>query len=353
MTAESLLLKLPFFLTSILFGLIALKSQQTSMSYEFAPHFPLISRIFIASYGITHYVLSFIYPFKQSPLHPYPVQDDDALPWYFFGSMLTIFLMIFCMVYFRKYRKIFVFTLGFFIINLMLVIQLLPVGKAIVAERYTYLAYPGLSMLMGYFLFGFSGKFKKILLAAVAIWLIFLSVKTYARLPVWENSLAVFSDIITTHPKEESGWYNRGLVRFYMKDYKAALEDYNASLALKADNAPALYNRSLVKKEFQDYQGVLDDLNKAIALEPGYIDARKNRGIANAIFKDYQGAMNDFSVVLKQFPDDTSTLINRGLIWVTLDKKEKACADFTKAARLGSSRASKFASETCIQNLLK
>ena len=348
-TTESLLLKLPFFLISILFGVIALKSQQTSMSYGFAPHFPLISRLLIASYGMTHYLLSFVFPFKQSALHPYPVAVGEALPWYFFGSAITIFLIIFCIIYFKKYRKILLFAFGFFFINLLLVIQILPVGKAIVAERYTYLAYPGLAMLLGYLLFGFSGRSKNIILVSIAAWLIFLSVQTYARLPVWKNSLTIFSDIISTHPEEESGWYNRGLVRFYMKDYKAALEDYNASLALKADNAPALYNRSLVRKEFQDYQGVLDDLNKAIALEPGYIDARKNRGIANAIFKDYQGALNDFSMVLKQYPDDTSTLINRGLIWTTLDKKEKACEDFTKAARLGSSRASKFASEACLQ----
>ncbi len=341
--------KVPFFLLSIIFGLIALKSQQTSMDYGFAPHFPLINRFFIACYGLTHYLVSYVFPFKQALLHPYPVHETAALPWYIYASVIPMMLMVVAGIVVKTHRKTILFTLGFFLINLVLVIQLLPVGRAIVADRYVYIPYLGLSMLLGYFLFLTGRRFRLVLYGSGAIWMIILGVQTYSRLPVWKNSLSVFSDVISTHPEDESGWYNRGLVYYYLNDYKAALADYDASLARKPDNAPALYNRSLVKKQFQDYEGVLDDLNKAIALEPGYIDARKNRGIANAIFKDYPGALNDFSVVLKQFPNDTSTLINRGLTWSNLNEKEKACADFQKAAMLGSDRALRFATEMCGQ----
>ncbi len=346
-TGATLLQKVPFFILSIIFGLVALKSQQTAMDYGFAPHFTMADRLFIAAYGITHYLVSFIFPVKQAALHPYPVAAGEILPWYFYASAIIPLIMVAAVVFVKRYRPVLLFALGFYIVNLLLVIQFLPVGKAVVADRYTYLPYIGLSFLTGYLIFNAKPPMKQVLAGVALAWLVILAVTTYRRLPVWKDSYALFSDIIEKYPAEESGYYNRGLVLYYTKDYKAAKADFDEAIRLKPANAPALYNRSLVRMQFQDYQGILDDLNKALALEPDYIDARKNRGIAKAIYRDYEGALQDFSYVLDRQPGDTSALVNRGLTWINMNDRDKACTDFRKAAGLGSVRASGFLNQYC------
>ena len=339
--------KIPFFLLSIIFGIIAIKSQHTAMEYGFAPHFSWFSRIFIASYGIVYYILNLFFPFHQSPLHPYPINENDTLPVYFYSSVLIILLFFFLIYFLKNHRKILIFGIGFFLINLALVIQLLPVGKAIVAERYTYLPYIGLYSLLGYFLFNSNKKTKKILLTGAFAWMLFLAFKTYTRLPVWKNSIALFSDIIEKYPKEESAYYNRGLTKYYLENYKGAFRDYSKAIQLKPDNAVALYNRSLIYKQWQDYNGILFDLNKAISISPDYMDARKNRGIAQAMLKNYDNAVKDFNYILQKNPNDTTVLLNRGITYLNMNNPSGACADFSEAMGLGCKSASVIFSANC------
>jgi len=341
------LLKIPFFILSVVFGIIALKSQHTAMDYNFAPSFPWYERIFIASGGITFYLISLFYPFRQSPLHPYPIHAFGTLPVYFYFSFISILALIFLIYIFKKQRRFIVFCVGFFLINLLLVIQLIPVGKAIVAERYTYLSYLGLYILIAYFILNLNKKYKRYLFFISGIWILMLAITTFNRLPIWENSDSLFSDIIKKYPKEESAYYNRGLVKFNIGDMNGAFDDYSKSILLKHDNAVAYYNRSLIYLNRQDYKNVLADLDSALKFMPDHLDAHKNRGIARAMFKDYDNSIKDFNYVLNKIPNDQTALLNRGFTFLNMNKPEEACNDFNAAYRLGNSKAKEMIETQC------
>ena len=49
----------------------------------------------------------------------------------------------------KKYRKPLIFGLLFFLFTIVLVLQIIPVGQALVAERYTYIPYIGLLFIIG------------------------------------------------------------------------------------------------------------------------------------------------------------------------------------------------------------
>ena len=344
---RNILLKIPFFIISFCFGLVALRSQQVAMQTVFAPHFPFLQRIFIASYGFTYYILSLFYPFSQSPLHPYPVTPSDPLPLYIYLSGIVIIALILLIILVKRHQRVLIFGTVFFIINLLMVIQIIPVGQAIVAERYTYLPYLGLYIILGYLLFSMKPKTRNSLILVVSLWIIVLCFKTYYRLPVWKNSETLFSDIIEKYPKEPNAYYNRGLYKYNSGRFREAGEDYLKAIEVKPDYTLAYFNLSLVSMQLQDYKGVLEQLNKAISIEPDYIDAHKNRGIARAILKDYPGALNDFEFVLQKFPNDTSALLNRGITYINLNKLNQACEDFSRASHAGCNGAIALSSKYC------
>ena len=49
-----------------------------------------------------------------------------------------------------KYNRLILFSMLFYFANIVLVLQFLTVGSAIIAERYTYIPYIGIAFMIGY-----------------------------------------------------------------------------------------------------------------------------------------------------------------------------------------------------------
>ena len=65
-------------------------------------------------------------------------------------------------------------------------------------------------------------------------------------------------------------------------DYKRALSDYSAALALQPRNAYALYNRGIARDRAGDAPGAVADFTAALAEDPGNADFHHNRGFTLA-----------------------------------------------------------------------
>jgi protein O-mannosyl-transferase len=347
---RNILLKLPFFALSLLFGYITLNSQYVALDYPFTPHYPWPGRIFIASWSTFWYVQQLFLPLKLSALHPYPTGIHEPIPLYMYLSVLLFILAGLAIFLIKKHRKLLLLGMGFFMVNLLMVIQLVPAGKAIVAERYAYLPYLGIYVILSWFILNSSPKLRRYLLILGGLWMIYLLGTTYTRLPAWKDNDALFSDIISKNPREPVGYYNRGLIRLRTGNLREAFEDYSQCLRLDPENRQALWNRSLVLMRLDDPAAELDDLDRLLRLDPLNMDAWKNHAMASATLGDYKSTEADFSYMLQKFPDDTSILLNRGVTYLYLDDKGKACGDFQRAMKLGSRRAETFYSGNCLDH---
>jgi hypothetical protein len=103
-----------------------------------------------------------------------------------------------------KKNKDLLFPVLFYFLNLVLMLQLVSIGRAIVSERYTYLAYLGL--FLGFAtLLNSTPKFSKIkngfyiLSAVFGVLFISISVK---QIKVWQNSETFWTKAITENPED-------------------------------------------------------------------------------------------------------------------------------------------------------
>ncbi len=197
---------------------------------------------------------------------------------YYLYPVLSLGIAAFA-IYSLRFSKKIIFGIGFFTITVLLVLQLLPVGKAIMADRYRYIPSIGIFYLAGEGLSTLMTKKLKwtavILLFTVAL---LFSVKSYTRCSIWNNDISLWNDVLSHH-KCAIAYYNRGFAFMNKKSTDEALKDYNKAIELKPDYADAYLSRGNIFLNQKRNDDALKDYNKAIELRPDYADIYLSRGI--------------------------------------------------------------------------
>ena len=148
-------------------------------------------------------------------------------------------------------------------------------------------------------------------------------------IPIAEEIKVKSSATIVTDSAEE--YYNRGLTKNSLQDYKGAIADFTKAIELELEGASAYYGRGIAKISLQDYKGAIADNTKAIELEPEYALAYYERGLAKYFLQDYKGAIADLTKAIELEPEGVSAYYVRGLTKNSLQDYKGAIADFTKA----------------------
>ena len=100
-------------------------------------------------------------------------------------------------------------------------------------------------------------------------------------------------------------YYNKGISKFSLKDYKGAISEFSKTIILNPNYADAYINRGISKKKTLDYTGAITDYNKAIQLNPNNSDYFYNRGIAKYNLEDYNGSISDFNKAIELDSDNS------------------------------------------------
>ena len=144
-----------------------------------------------------------------------------------------------------------VFGLLFFIVNLLLVLQIISIGSSLVSERYTYVPYIGLAFLGSMLLTRINISLVKplywslpLILAGVFGYL------SFQRTKVWKDSHSLWTDVIEKYPDAPMPRTNRA--------------NYNITAAVD----PANKNRIDTL-----YREALEDCNTALVHKPGDVAA--------------------------------------------------------------------------------
>jgi len=242
------------------------------------------------------------------------------------GVVLTIALIA------RRQRKI-VFGSLFFLFNVVLVLQLVPVGGAVAADRYTYVASIGLAYLAGE---GYAWLCRRPRLrvgatAAVLVLAVLLGMATWQRCGVWKNRLTLFGDVIAKYPRYHAAYDIRGVERSARGDKRGAIADFDETLRLRPDYARTYNNRGNARADLGDLQGALADFDRAIELQPAYGHAHYNRGYVLGEMGDLQGAIDAMSAAIRHAPRLAPAYINRGDAYRWLGRIDEAIRDYDAA----------------------
>jgi tetratricopeptide (TPR) repeat protein len=363
--------KIPFFIASLVVGVATFKIQSVdAISME---RFSFMQRLLFGMYGYVAYIIKLFVPVGLSAIHPFP--ENEALNYAFYLAPVAILAILFLMYLGRKNRAL-VFGLGFYTVSVFLVLQFISVGNAIIAERYTYLAYLGLLFVLGTYYNKvvnntayFPGGKNALHLLFVGMVLLLMA-NTYQRTKIWNNSEVLWTDVLEKYPNSyrahmclgsyyvENGKYElalthlnrsleinpmyenslelRGVTYNYLKQYALALVDLEKCKGMDPNNSDLCVHISISLDALDRPTEALTYLNQAIELNPDNTKALSNRGALyfNKL-KDYQRALIDFNSAIEVDANFGMAYFNRANCYLVLGDKVKAKENANKAIQLG------------------
>jgi tetratricopeptide (TPR) repeat protein len=310
--------KIPFFLIALIFGILAYTAQKQTKAIVFTDY-SLYDRILFAAYGVTTYLWKSQLPINLSCFYDYPLKGTYG--WYIVYAIIVLAL---CWLVYKsvKHTRIILFGMLFFIFSLVMILQIIPVGGAIIADRYTYIAYIGLFFMIGhgidYVWKNKTPKFKILkpaLTIILSVFILCLAIGTYQRCKVWKDTLSIWNDALEKYPSTIKGYNGRGDAYNEKHQYKLAIKDFDKALEMKVDYSDAYYNRGLayywLGKEAQD------------------------AGKTATALPLYYKAISDDSLAIKYSPDLACAYFNRSGNYYTIGKFKPALEDALKAKELG------------------
>lgn len=330
MEAKLIVEKIPFFALSLLFGIITIFAQKDSAIGEFE-QYPIYWRLMFPTYGFVMYIIKLFFPLNQSLLYPYPQVSIGLSAMYPLSLLLTGGIVALT-VWSLKYTRIVAFSILFYFFNLVLVLQFLSVGEAIISERYTYMAYVGLFILIGYgyrYLIGNNPSLKPVLIALFGVACLAYSYKTYDRVGQWKDSGTIWTDMIQQYPnRSPSAYNNRGHFFRAEKKYQEAINDLSIAIQLHPKYHLAYVNRGNTYFSLGKNDEAMNDYNKAVELDNKYPEAYGNRGSVFFQKGQYEPAIQDYNKALELKKDYPDAYLNRAVTYSVLGKHDVALADY-------------------------
>ena len=382
--------KIPFLIISMVFGLISVKAQAVSTALAETDQYEVYQRIAFGSNGFLQYILRFILPVKLACLYPYPDILNRTVPVIYWLTVPVFIAVILLNFFTYKKDKIFTFGLLFFIANIALLLQFIPVGSAMYADRYSYIPSVGLSILLAYVIDLLTTKYKDnkaILYGVFAVYAVILCIMTINREKVWQNSRTLWSDCVEKYPEAVIGWNNLGSYinmmadstlkkkddSEYLKNKKLAIDCFTQGIKNKPDYTHAFYNRGLAENDVFELtsdtlyeKSALNDFSKALTYDLNFAPAFQSRAAIYDLYSErftninkdsctyyFALALSDFNRALELNPNLYDVYVNRGVAYGKYGDFNRSIEDFNTYLEKFPQNASAYSNRGLAYNGLK
>jgi len=352
--------KFPFWVISVFTGLANLSFLNKGGHMTTIPQlerYTFIDKLAVGAYTYGTYLVKSVLPFELTHYHEYPVHMPAIA--YVLLIVLPLAIAAFIFRFREKRYHYIIFGLAFFTVNVIFMLQIIPVGTAFLADRFTYIAYLGLFFITGNLHDLLTEKLPKhgaTVRALLMLYFLALGLKTLQLSETWNDTLSLCKQNIRTYPKSYYGYQQAGV--YYFKQSfdsavggqrnKKALETAGAYF-LKADQLDSANNRPVPAVSSNIYQnlgivcGIIGDqyhaigyFSKAIDITPNDVESIKNRAYQFFVNKQYILAIVDYNKAIQLQAGNSDLYYLRANCYYSKGDIQNAKADLGKAIALGS-----------------
>jgi len=325
-SGKALLQKIPFFILALVFGIVALYTRTEDKFINEAHAFAIHERIGYAGYALVFYLGKFIAPVQLSVIYPYPAHKTVAV---IVGILMLLALLALC-AWLLKRRKYAVLGALFFIVsNFILVLQFVPFGEVLAADRYMYLPLVGFGLLLAHVLPFNQRQVKGLSLILILVY----APLTFVRSAVWKNSIGLYSDIISKYPESFLALNSLGGEYMLQGNTSKAYQYLNKAVSIAPGNPKGYYNRGLLHLQSRQFSDALSDLDRTIALKPT-AKAHVARGNAYYELHDLSKAMADAEAALRMEARNVKAIYLLANCYDDMNQLDKALASYTDCTHL-------------------
>lgn len=353
--------KIPLFVLSGVSAYLTILAQKASGAVESLEALPLGTRFLNAIVAYAKYVVTLFYPANLAVWYPY----EREIPFWQIGGALVLLLGVtaFCIWQMRE-RKYLLMGWLWFLGTLVPVIGLVQVGSQSMADRYTYVPYFGLFVMLAWGL-GDLLKSKRVFFALFAVAIIIFSILSFRQTSHWKNNetlyrrtLAVTKDnflishnlcytlvledrldeaepfcrkAIEVNPTYEQGYNTLGILQIKRGQYAEAEQNFKRVLEIAPQFGLAYANLSVAQSLQKRPDEAEANLEKAVKSSGGaavandvWINALNNLAAAFTEQNNYQKAAENLTRVLILDQNNAPARANLALTLYHLKRYDEA-----------------------------
>ncbi len=362
LSRRNILLLMPFFIVSLFFGIMAYRIQNnenflgilnleknaTDVVNAVLP-LNILQKLQVAGYGFIMYIVRFFVPVDLLAFYPYPEMREftegsfSVILWLCLSAVVIIIATTFWSM---KRTRLYAFGIGFFFVTIALVLQFISVGNSIMANRYSYLPYIGLSFIPAILIAGTEKRTRNILLLVSGFFIILLMVLSMQQVKTWKNTDTLWTNVIKKYPQLELARRSRG--KYYSKmsglarseKEKKILEDkafadFNIAIDAGTKSPDVYEGTALIFNSRGEPGKALLFINRAIVMNPQKGGAYYNRAMINDALNDKEMAILDYTTALSLDPGLTVKILsNRSVLYLETGKYAEAAEDLDRLIEL-------------------
>jgi protein O-mannosyl-transferase len=327
--------KIPLFFLSFVFGIVAIVAQYASGVTAKDPSFNIVKALFLVPYGLVFYIVKFLFPFHLSPAYPYPDTVGLSYPILFWLSPLIVIILVYGLYRFSRPSPLFLFAVFFYGISILPVLQIIPVGRMIAADRFSYVPLLGVMFAAGLgsqYLWKIMENTRWMQAFLIIISMITaygLFGLTRQQISFWQSDKTLWKRVVQDNPSYAEGYNNLGITLASEGLQAEALKNLNYAIALDSTDAEYFYNRGLVFLRMKQWKSAILDYSRLIVLNPKDISAYALRGSAYLGNKSYPESIADYNQVLQVQPLAYPVRIERVLALVGNENISAAMEDIS------------------------
>jgi hypothetical protein len=226
---KTILLYVPFLLIAVWLAVYGYQLRNSEIHAAISNSaYSLFDTPFLVNQQYLWYLKNVFFPFD---LHS-NYGDPTAPGWFFYGSIIFGISGMLLLIKKRKYTLILLGAL-LLIIPLLPVIKFKPTGHSFIADRYFYVSFLGLLILLAA-LFNHVTKCKKTLHVLGCLFLVTCVYQTFQEKPKWKNNITIWTNAIEGIYHNNSYAYEARCKAYQnAKQYNLALSDIHKAIELE------------------------------------------------------------------------------------------------------------------------
>ena len=294
--------KIPFFILSAVSSYLTILAQRSLGAVESLDYLPLGTRFINALVAYAKYIAMLFYPANLAVWYPY---DRDFPVWQIMiSAVLIVGITALCVWQIRE-RKYLLMGWCWFLGTLVPVIGIVQVGSQPMADRYTYIPYFGLLIMLVWGAFDVFEKFKlkkNVLFAVFGVAILVLTAVSIKQVSLWRNN-----EILYKHTLDVTK--NNFLISHNLC--------HHLTLQERLDEAETFCQQS-------------------IEARPTYFEAHNTLGILQFKRKNFDKAEQSFKEAIRLNPSYALAYSNLALAYILQDNPEEAEINLQKASELNN-----------------
>ncbi len=324
--------KVPLFVCSVVSSVVTFLVQRAGGAVPTMESLGMRSRLGNAAISYAAYVGKMFWPGKLAVLYPHPAGGLSMMKVAVCGVALLLVTAVFVWVGLR--RRYVLFGWLWYVGTLVPVIGVVQVGVQSMADRYTYVPYIGLFIIIAWSVREVILRrpgLKFVTAVSAAAVLSAMSVCTAMQIKYWRNSSTLFERTIDVTKENWLMHNNYANILKESGEYEKAVEHFRVALEVKPNNAEVHNNLAGALGKLGRTDKEIEHYRKALELKPDFAVAHYNLATVFLLQGRMDEAIAEYKRSVKFQPDYVEALSQLGFVLSERGDLEEAAGYYKKA----------------------